>query len=609
LLGIASYLGYQRASDQFALRIAETRAQARENESHLVSLKEGLERQRQNAEKNKELAEREARFMTARYFASQAQDLSVTHPWHGIATAVNAVNATLLKDGVALPEAHQSLRDAVARCPAVYGIDGASLEGHQGGITALATSSDGRWLATGSKDHTVRLWDLRALPQRRSTILRRHAAPISHLAFSSDCRWLVTGSEDSTACLWDLNAPALSWTPVLLPGNGRPISKLAMSLDGRWLAIVFSADAKSAASARLWNLSAGPNAATSLELTGHGRQIQAVAISPKSRWLAMAVDDAIHLWDLDARVPAIASLGRQCRHGAITAASFTPDGKWLITSGRDGAARLWNLLASDPSTFIELRAHAAPIQTIAVGRDSRWLVIAGHDQALTIWDLHSADPVAAAHRLTVGQNAIRAATISDDGRWIAASCADGKVHMWAMTNDGPEKTAVVLRSGMAEMSALAFTADGHWLAAAGSGRSVRLWNVDVHDLMNRATSVAMGRKASIVFRYPWLDPTQTVLGRILRDRIATSNSVLAWHSARRHLAELHARTVSLAFAAHNYWAAIQPQLGGPITVQSISPSTGVPSAAPKAATAPVADKTRFEARRATQGNTLRVLIR
>jgi WD40 repeat protein len=77
------------------------------------------------------------------------------------------------------------------------------LRGHDDAVSAVAISSDNRWIVTGSWDTTARLWDLSAKdPAANPIVLRGHEERVHAVAISPDNRWVVTGSADKTARLW-----------------------------------------------------------------------------------------------------------------------------------------------------------------------------------------------------------------------------------------------------------------------------------------------------------------------------------------------------------------------------------------------------------------------
>ncbi len=80
-----------------------------------------------------------------------------------------------------------------------------------GAILCADFSSDGRWIATGSNDAIVRLWDLTDLPVGSPALLkgelRGHSDAVNGVAFSVDRQRLVTASADGFCKVWDTHAP------------------------------------------------------------------------------------------------------------------------------------------------------------------------------------------------------------------------------------------------------------------------------------------------------------------------------------------------------------------------------------------------------------------
>ena len=79
------------------------------------------------------------------------------------------------------------------------------LRGHTQMVQALACSRDGRRLATGSLDFTIKLWD--TTTGEEILTLRGHTAGVLGVAFSPDGRRLASGSIDWTAKIWDTSLP------------------------------------------------------------------------------------------------------------------------------------------------------------------------------------------------------------------------------------------------------------------------------------------------------------------------------------------------------------------------------------------------------------------
>ena len=85
----------------------------------------------------------------------------------------------------------------------LWGLDNGApqlLEGHAGAILHIVWSPDGRLLASGSADSTVRVWEAASGRERRK--LEAHSDAVLSVAWSPDGRLLASGSDDNTVRLW-----------------------------------------------------------------------------------------------------------------------------------------------------------------------------------------------------------------------------------------------------------------------------------------------------------------------------------------------------------------------------------------------------------------------
>lgn len=109
-----------------------------------------------------------------------------------------------------------------------------TLTGHTEEIYSLSFTPDGKTLASGSMDHTIRLWDMENKGAEIGSFTE-HTGSVNSLDFNHDGTQLASGSEDETLRIWNFKSSTLShaWT---LPGHASSISSVKYSPDGEYLA-------------------------------------------------------------------------------------------------------------------------------------------------------------------------------------------------------------------------------------------------------------------------------------------------------------------------------------------------------------------------------------
>lgn len=167
-----------------------------------------------------------------------------------------------------------------------------TIQAHSSPVLSLAFSADGQWLASGSQNHTIKLWDLNDTSDRhRYVIGNAHYSEILSLAISTQHQILVSGGADRTIKLWDLATGEKRSSKHILEGHAGRVWCVAVSPDGSKIASA-SADF----TVKLWDIQTGNLLQT---FTGHLGEVRTVAFSPDGNLLTSGGDDLeIKLWQI-----------------------------------------------------------------------------------------------------------------------------------------------------------------------------------------------------------------------------------------------------------------------------------------------------------------------
>ncbi|MCL2211012.1 MAG: caspase family protein [Treponema sp.] len=331
--------------------------------------------------------------------------------------------------------------------------------GHTGGINKVALSPDGKTIASGSYEGTIKIWDI--ITGREIRTFYGHLNNINDLTFSSNGKQIISGSSDNTIKIWDVYTENEIRT---LPCNPYSVACVAINSNGNRIVSGINGhdNYSSVGLIKIWDAITGREINT---LSGYSSGVFSLAISPDDRHILFnSYDGKIKILDI--------ATGREIRtfsgHSeAVSSVAYSSDGRWIVSSSLDKKLKLW-----DVDTGREIRTfsgHSEAVFSVTFSSDNRQIISYSSDNAIKLWDTTTGKEIKTFYIQSFRVNSI---AFSSDSKQIVSGSSDNTIKLFD-TATGKEIRTFSCNQSL-EFS-VALSSDGKQIISSGN-KTIKLWN-------------------------------------------------------------------------------------------------------------------------------------
>jgi sugar lactone lactonase YvrE len=308
--------------------------------------------------------------------------------------------------------------------------------------------------------------------------IKAHSEPICSMAITPDEQFLASSSRDKTIKLWSLSSGDLihTWN---LPSKYSQADCLAISPDGMTLAAGESSSVSRKGEIQKIFLFNIKNKKLVSALSGHSYSVQCVTFSCDSKLIVSgSLDDTIKIWKAESNFFSQFSerlIRTLSGHSStVRSLAISPNGQIIASGSDDKSIKIWNLHTGE--LIYTLPTSSVFLNSIAFSPDGEKLVSSSgnnssfdyEDGVTEVWSLKTKKVI---QTFPTRSNMV---AISCDGQTLAVgkgAVDKGKIQLWNLN----KKHFLDEVSGHYAVTGLIFSRDGSTLISSGGEGEIRIW--------------------------------------------------------------------------------------------------------------------------------------
>jgi WD40 repeat protein len=320
-------------------------------------------------------------------------------------------------------------------------------------------------------------------------ILTGHTGDVTCIAVSSDSKWIASGSKDKTIKIWDIVSGQCQYTLI---GHTERITDVSFKFDGD---LVSSSGDRTV---RQWNVTSEAQCLKKLE--GHTGAVNCVTVFRRGqRWwfISGGQDKTIKKWSISNWQCSQTFRGHE---GSVTCVAISPDGSRIVSGSLDKTLRVWN--ANNAQCLYTLAGHSASIDSVSYS-STGIIISSSRIEPAKLWDADG--QCVGTLQIPEFKNPRKhdrvilskiPCGISSNRRLYAMATEDNMIYLWNTENGKHVKTfndydTQFFQASTLHFSCLAFSADNKFIASGNVNKLwthsfvVSLWNIRTGDCVQK----------------------------------------------------------------------------------------------------------------------------